>query len=183
MKRFLVAFASREGQTEKIAHHIARKLEDMGHTSRLVNLKAGETEAGSDDCDAAIVAGSIHRGRHDPELSGFIMRHAPALRAAPSAYVCVSLSAASLDPNDRAAMDELAQGFLYEVGWHPDVVEHVAGAVHDAQLNLLERYAVHAVMHQKGIALDPSGESEFTDWAALDQFIVAFAARVQPVST
>ena len=59
MKRILVAFASREGQTEKIAHHIARRIEDKGLATRLVNLNKGSSDEGADDCDAVILAGSI----------------------------------------------------------------------------------------------------------------------------
>lgn len=179
MKRILVAYASREGQTEKIAHHIARRIEDAGLAVRLVNLMQGPTEAGSDDCDAAILAASVHRGRHDQELSAFIMRHAPALRAVPTAFVCVSLSAASVNPHDRSAMDELVQSFFYDVGWYPDHVEHVAGAVRDKQLSLLERYAVHTVMYQKDIPSHPSGDTELTNWAAVDVFVDRFVAPMK----
>lgn len=179
MKRILVAYASREGQTEKIARHIGRRIEEQGHTACLVNLKAGQSDVDIDSCEAAIVAGSVHRGRPDQELSGFLMRHGPTLRGGPSAFVCVSLSAASHDPNDRAAIDELAQSFLYEVGWHPDVLTHVAGAVRDSQLNLLERYTVHAVMYQKSIPTDPSGDTELTNWEAVDVFASDFVARLK----
>lgn len=180
MTRVLVAYASREGQTEKIAKHIASRLTSRGLEPVVINLKLGQSEADVPHCEAAIVAGSVHRGRHDQELIGFIMRHGPRLRAGPSAFVCVSLSAASHEASDRAAIDELAQGFLYDVAWHPDEIRHVAGAVRDAKLNLLERYAVHAVMYQKDIAADPSGETELTNWADVDDFTDGFALRVSP---
>jgi menaquinone-dependent protoporphyrinogen oxidase len=176
MARFLVAFASREGQTEKIAHHCARRLEDRGHISRLVDLAAGETEAGADDCDAAILAGSIHRGRHESELAAFIMRHAPALRQRPGAFLSISLAAASHDENERSAIDELVQGFLHEVGWQPEQVLLVAGAVHDRELNALERFVLHRIVDAHGVERHPSGDTELTDWAALDSFVDAFAA-------
>lgn len=180
MTRVLVAYASREGQTEKIAKHVASRLAARGLEPVVVNLKLGQSEADVPSCAAAIIAGSVHRGRHDQELTGFIMRHAPTLRGGPSAFVCVSLSAASHDPNDRAAIDELAQSFLYDVGWHPDEIKHVAGAVRDSQLNILERYTVHAVMYQKDIAADPSGETELTNWQDVDDFSDNFALRVSP---
>ena len=144
MRRILVAFASREGQTEKIAHHIARRLEDAGHLTRLIDLKAGETEAGADDCDAAILAGAIHRGHHEQALARFIMRHAPALRRGHSAFLSVSVSAGSHNRADLQAVDEVVQGFLYELGWHPDCIEHVAGARARASRRSAGRGARHA---------------------------------------
>ena len=74
MLRYLVAYASREGQTEKVAHHVARRLEDDGQLVRLIDIKTHETEAGADDCDAMLIAGSIHLGQFDTDLADFVMR-------------------------------------------------------------------------------------------------------------
>jgi menaquinone-dependent protoporphyrinogen oxidase len=176
MRRILVAFASREGQTEKIAHHIARRLEDAGHLTRLIDLKAGETEAGADDCDAAILAGAIHRGHHEQALARFIMRHAPALRRGHSAFLSVSVSAGSHNRADLQAVDEVVQGFLYELGWHPDCIEHVAGAVREP---LGDRPAAGLGMLGFALSAEPTRETELTDWAKLDAFIASFAAQMK----
>lgn len=176
LQRYLVAFVSREGQTEKVAHHIARRIEDDGSLVRLIDVRAHETEAGADDCDGMVITGSMHRGRFDPELSAFIMRHSEALRRCPSAFLPVSLSAASHEESERSAVDEIAQSYLAELGWMPDVVYHVAGAVHDRQLNAFERMVIHAIVDSKGVERHPSGDTELTDWAALDAFIRSFEA-------
>lgn len=178
MARVLVAFASKEGHTELIAHHVTRKLEDKGHVVRLINLSTHDGEAGADDCDASILAGSIHRGGFAGELSSFLMRHAPAIRSHPSAFLSVSLSAASHDPQELAAICEISNRFLFEAGWVPDFVEQVAGAVHDRQLNVIEKVVLHSIVQQHGEQLDPSGNTDFTDWAKLDQFVGEFAAKI-----
>jgi menaquinone-dependent protoporphyrinogen oxidase len=178
MHRILIAFASREGQTGHIAHHISRQIENKKLLTRLVEVGAAETEAGADDCDAAIVAGSVHRGRYEAALASFIMRHAPMLRRVPSAFLSISLSAASAEPNERAAIDEIAQRFLAEVGWVPDTVLHVAGAVHDRGINVLERFVLHTILRQQGAEPRTAGEAEFTDWAAVDAFVRDFLGRL-----
>lgn len=176
MARVLVAYASTEGQTEHIAHHVARKLEDAGHVTRLIGLSSCEGEAGADDYDASILASSIHRGRFAPELTSFLMRHGPAIRAHRSAFLTVSLSAASQDEKERAGLREVTDRFLFESGWQPDFVEHVAGAVHDRLLSVFERAVLHAVVRQHGEELDPTGNTEFTDWPRLDTFVKSFEA-------
>ena len=178
MKRVVVAFVSREGQTGRIARHIADRLERRGMLARLIDLGRGETEAGADDCEGAIVLASVHRGRYEPSLSSFLMRHGPTLRRCPSAFVSVSLAAAAVDPKERVALDEIVQHFLHEVGWHPDVVLHAGGAIHERDLGLIERYAVHQIVEQKHLPLDSSGDTEFTDWQEVDDFASAFAERV-----
>lgn len=179
MLRYLVAYASREGHTEKVAHHVARRLEDDGQLVRLIDVKTHETEAGADDCDAMVIAGSVHIGQFDTELANFVMRHGEALRRCPSAFLPVSLSAASHEQSERNAIDEIARRFVAEHGWAPDVIYHVAGAVHDRQLNSIERAVLHAIVDSKGVERDPSGDTELTDWAALDGFVRSFEALVQ----
>ncbi|MEW5965210.1 MAG: flavodoxin domain-containing protein [Pseudomonadota bacterium] len=178
MKRILLAHASREGQAERIARHVALGLERRGLAVRLIDVGAGETEAGADDCEGAILVASIHRARFDPRLASFLMRHGATLRKCPSAFLTVSLAAASHDAKDRLALDEIAQGFLHESGWHPDVVLHAAGAIHERELSLTQRYAVHTIVAEKHLALDSSGDTEFTDWLDIDRFVADFAARV-----
>jgi menaquinone-dependent protoporphyrinogen oxidase len=178
MKRFLVAYASSEGQTGKIAHHVARRLENRGHLTRLIDIKAHDSEAGADDGDAAILAGSLHLSRHDEALTDFVHRHIAALRAMPSAFLSVSLTAASQDAREIAALDEVVRSFLHDVGWQPDRVELVAGAVHDRQLNPLERFVLHRIVDAHGVTRHPSGDTELTDWDRLDAAVDAFAAQV-----
>jgi menaquinone-dependent protoporphyrinogen oxidase len=179
MLRIVVAFTTREGQTGRIAHHIARRIEDSGHTARLIDVGSRETEAGADDSDGVIVAGSIHRGRYDPRLSDFIVRHGETLRRVPSAFLSVSLSAASTDPGELAAIDEIAQALVAEAGWQPDMVQHVAGAVHDRTLNPLERQVLHDILDQRGVTRHPSGDTELTDWPEVDTFVTIFLAQVR----
>jgi len=181
MHRILVAFASREGQTDHIAHHIARQIENNKLLTRLVDVRSGETEAGADDCDAAIVAGSVHRGRYDPALANFVMRHATALRQVPSAFLSISLSAASVEPTERAAVDEIAQRFLAEVGWLPETVVHVAGAVHDRNVNMIERFVLHTILRQHDVEPRSTGDTDLTDWLAIDAFVRDFLARLSAV--
>jgi menaquinone-dependent protoporphyrinogen oxidase len=178
MARVLVAYASKEGHTEHIAHHVARKLEDLRQVTRLINLSSHDGEAGADDYDASIIAGSIHRGGFAPELTSFLMRHGPAIRTHPSAFLTVSLSAASHDAHELAGLGEIADRFLFEAGWQPDFVEHVAGAVHDRQLSLIEKVVLHSVVRQHGHDVGAAGNTEFTDWRRLDRFVKSFSQKL-----
>ncbi|MGE0857119.1 MAG: flavodoxin domain-containing protein, partial [Hyphomicrobiaceae bacterium] len=146
--------------------------------SDLLDLTAGAPVPDIEFVSSVIVAGSIHRGRTDQALSRFLMCYAPRLARLPSAYVSVSLSAASPNSDARHAVDEIARHMLHEVGWHPDFMEHVAGAVEPQSLGLLERCAVHAVTRHRGIDVADDGRTELTDWDAVDAFVDRFAARL-----
>ena len=60
----------------------------------------------------------------------------------------------------------------------PSITQYVAGAVRDRQTGFLKRLIIHTIMRLKGVELDPSGTTEFTDWKALDRFVTGFVAEV-----
>ncbi len=175
MSRVLVAFATSEGQTEHIAHHVAARLERRGHTTYLIDLGDHQDDRPIPDYDAAVLAGSLHRGAHQRELGDFAARISGQLGDIPSAFISVSLSAGSDDPDERDVARAIARRFCTEIDWRPDMLACVAGAVHDREMNFIERLIIHAILWQKGVEPDPSGDTEFTDWDGLDAFIDAFS--------
>ena len=177
MFRFIVAYASLEGQTEKIAHHVARQIENHGHVARLFNTRDAKFEADTGEFDAAIVAGSLHMGDYEPELTEFVATHAETLNRVPGSFLSVSLSPASADPDDRHDADTRAAQFIQTTGWKPGRTEQVGGAVHERGYGFFKRLLVHAALRRKGVTLDESGNTEFTDWPALDQFVRAFVTE------
>ena len=178
MQRFVVAYASQAGQTEKIAHHVARTLENAGQIARLIDIGSEDDISDVGECDAAIIAGPMRMGVHGPALAAFVREHRQMLNAVPSAFLSVSLSAASPDPRERHEAEDRAILFEEETGWRPDHTRIVGGAVHDRAHNPIIRFILHAILKRKGVALDPSGNTEFTDWPALDRFVLAFMRDV-----
>ena len=177
MLRFLVVFSSSEGQTEKVAHHVARQLENRGHVARLINAQDTSDPTAIGQFDAAVIAGSLHMGSHGPALAAFVSERAKALNGVPSAFLSVSLSAASEDHDDIQGAVDAVRTFERETGWTPSRTQLVAGAVHQRQYGLLKRLLMGTVLRGKAAELDPSGETEFTNWRALDGFVALFAAE------
>jgi len=178
MLRFMVAYHSEEGQTEKVAHHVARQIENHGQVARLIQTDDVDDISEVGGFDAAIVAGSLHMGAYGSDLAEFVTRHSGELNKVPSAFLSVSLSAASGDPLDLVGTEKDALEFQGETGWSPEHTQYVAGAVRDRQTGILKRLVIHAIMRIKGVELDPSGTTEFTDWRALDRFVTGFVAEV-----
>ena len=177
MLRFIVAYASLEGQTDKIAHHVARQVERRGHVARLFDVRDAERAADAGDFDAAVIAGSVHMGTHDQALAAFVTQHLEALQSVPSALLSVSLAAASSEASDRQGATEIAKAFQEATGWEAGHTKLVAGAVDDRRYGFVKRAFMHALLNRKGVALDPSGYTEFTDWPALDRFVREFVAE------
>ena len=171
--KLLIAYATTDGQTRKIARFAADWLVDAGHTVELLNV---------DDCeglvltrfDRAVLAGSLHAGGFQKALVGFAKT--PELVALRCLFLPVSLSAAGEDAEDWAGLRACVATFLAETGLQPERIEHVAGAFRFAEYDFFRAWAMRRIAAQKGEVVDPHGAKEYTDWARLRAVLVDWVA-------
>ncbi|MCB1460832.1 MAG: protoporphyrinogen oxidase [Nitratireductor sp.] len=175
----LVAYASVEGQTAKIATHIAEKAESAGHEVILVNLaEPGFAIPGR--FDGVILCGPIHMGAYPNTLIRFIQNWKSALVEVPVALVTVSLAILSDYSEGHEEAMSYPEKMIRETGWTPDVQYHAAGALKYLEYDFFKRWIMRRISGSQGGPIDTSQDYEFTDWAALDGFttdFLAFAAK------
>jgi menaquinone-dependent protoporphyrinogen oxidase len=123
-----IIYASTHGHTARIVDRIA-------DTMRAEGLDVEVAEAGERadrlirDCDAVLVAGSVHRGSHQPGLVEFVRRHRHLLQVLPSAFVSVSLTAADEEDEElQAETRRMVDEFVEDTGWTPYRTATLAGA-------------------------------------------------------
>src|SRR6476646_2105978 len=93
MKPIGVFYATREGQTKRIAYYLGQAFRARGFKTRVWNL-ANETGIDIDDYDAVVLAASVHAGKHERETVRFVKTHFIKLQAVPNAFLSVTLSQA-----------------------------------------------------------------------------------------
>jgi len=173
--KILIAYATAEGQTRKIARFAADRLSDAGHAVELLHVADAEGLDWS-RVEGAILAGSLHMGRLQSELHDFAAAHAPALNARRSALIQVSLAAAGEDAGELAEIARIAEAFCATTGWSPDATMQVAGAFRFTQYDFFRRWAMRWIAAQKGEEVRAGEDREYTDWAALGAALDAWAA-------
>lgn len=174
-RRVLICYASTEGQTRKICRFAAEQLIAQGRSVEM--LPAGDAaEVALAAFDAAILAGSVHLGRLQPELAEFCGEHAGTLNGMPTLFLVVSLAAAGIDPAERADLDRIADAFATAAGWRPGRVAHVAGAFRFSAYGPLRRWAMRWIAWRKGQRIAPGRDREYTDWAALAALLKGWPA-------
>ena len=162
----LIAYATTDGQTRKIARFAADRLAGQGHGVELLNVEDAE---GLDLArfDGAILAGSLHAGGYQKALTRFVTGAKPALDRMPTLFLAVSLSAAGNDPDDWKGLRACLKDFQDDTGWTPGRIEHVAGAFRFSEYDFFRAWAMRRIADQKGEAVEPGKDKEYTDWAAL----------------
>ena len=165
----LIAYATTEGQTRKIARFCADCLIAQGHSVELLPLADAADDDGFDlkRFDSAILAGSVHGGRLQPQLARFAARYAPELNVRKTLFVIVSLAAAGNDPDEHAHLAQIATDFADSAGWNPAHIAHVAGAFRFTQYDFFKGLAMRWIAHSKGEVVDRHSDKEYTDWPAL----------------
>ncbi len=172
--KILIVYGTTEGQTRKIARFLTDRFTDAGHTVELSDA----TEPGDIDpsrFDKAILAASVHVGEYQSGIVHFATAHCAALSAMPSAFLSVSLAAASDDPDELQDIERIARDFTEKTGWAPGKIVHVVGAFRFTRYDFFKAWTMRYIASRKGVTVDPKEDLELTDWDALSQFAAEFA--------
>ncbi|USZ70888.1 flavodoxin domain-containing protein [Natronosalvus halobius] len=183
MGRVLVAYGSTEGQTAAIADRIGDVLADAGHDPLVISTKHPPPEIDIARYDGVVVAASVHMGDHQPDAVSFVRENLDALERIPSAFVSVSLTAATDSEDADRTTNEYVQDVLQETGWSPTRTHIVAGALKYREYGLLTRFVVRRIAGKEGLATDTSRDHEYTDWDDIEAFAGEFATLVDDHSS
>jgi menaquinone-dependent protoporphyrinogen oxidase len=176
--RVLIAYGTTEGQTRKIAEHVAQQLGAEGHAAELFDSARPDADLQIADFDAMAIIASIHQEAHPKYVTRFVKAHLDALQSKPSLFLSVSLSAAFED--SKADAQGYVDQFLADTGWKPTLTHLVAGALLHSQYDYYEQQIVERfVLKEHEIAGGPESDRELTDWDDLSRTVDAFmqAAR------
>jgi menaquinone-dependent protoporphyrinogen oxidase len=177
MAKILIVYGTTEGQTAKIAEHVADVGRRLGH--EVVVGQAGEVdEAELPGCDAVIVGGSLHEGRYQRAVGDFLERNRATLRSLPGAFFSVSLGAASENAAERNEVRRIMSSFVEQSGWGPKFTESFAGALRYTRYSWLKRALMKHIAGKEGGDVDTSRDFEYTDWNQVTRFAESFIASL-----
>jgi menaquinone-dependent protoporphyrinogen oxidase len=177
MARILIVYATRQGQTDKIARHLAADIRMHGDTVDLADTDL-DGAFPADRADAIVVAAPIHAGGYPRSLRRWVKAHREALERVPSVFCSVGLAVASRTSDGRAQSLEVVERFVRQTGWRPRQIELIAGALSYSKYNWLIRLIMRRIAAHEGGDVDTSHDYEYTDWNALDRFAADFVSRL-----
>lgn len=174
--KIAVIYSSSHGHVRTIAERLAsiaaiRRIECV-----VIDVRLARGDA-LDDFDAAVIAGSVHFGRHSRSLRRFVVRRLTWLSSIPTAFVSVSGSAASLAGRAEAA--KYLSDFLRTTGWQPDLRLSAAGAVLYTKYDPITRLVMKFASRTAGRDTDTSRDYVYTNWTELDQFMHGFVDTLE----
>ncbi|MYM54605.1 flavodoxin domain-containing protein [Thalassovita mangrovi] len=168
--KVLVSYATTEGQTRRIARHVADRIADMGHMVELARIDDAD-DIDLSRFDRTILAASIHVGHYQRGISEFAAKYAAKLGEKPSLFLSVSLAAAGHDAEDWRGLDKILADFQDATGWTPGRVEQIAGAYLPSQYDVFTRFAMRRILGKKDPEADLDQDKDYTDWPGLDALV------------
>ncbi len=100
--KFLVIYATTEGQTRKIVEFVAGQLKNLSHEVELLDSARRLLDLEIFAYDAVIIAGSVHQRKHQESIANFAIAHRGQLEKLPVLLISVSLSIAFDGGDDEA---------------------------------------------------------------------------------
>jgi len=176
VSRILVAYATVDGQTERIAGRIAAVLANQGHAVTLRSFDAPDVCSAIADHDAVMIGASVRYGHHSRALESLVRERLPGIGRLPSAFFSVCLSAGGPGAKPAAAASYIEE-LRRRTGWDPDRTASFAGALRYRRYNPFIRFMMRLIVGAAGGDTDTSRDYEYTDWDAVDRFAHEFAAR------
>ncbi len=167
--KILIAFATGDGQTGRVAQRMADLISGAGHALVLANLMVGP-QPDSGDFDFTLVAAPVRYGKHHRAALAFCTANREALFARPSAFVSVSLSAARSRPGARREVAKALSHFIKTTAWVPTRIFAVAGALLYTRYSPFLRRVMRFFARLADRETDASRDYEYTDWPSVDAF-------------
>ena len=172
MSSVLLVYATREGQTEKVAERIAGYLRDRGDNARVLNAAdAAIRQMTLEGFDQLVFGASMHAGGLEKEIVTFLNERQSEIERLPRSLFVVLLSAATGDPVRRAESladarakidDQLKVSF--------DDVEMIAGALKYSRYAWPMKWLMRRIARQEGGDTDTSRDYEYTDWKQVEAY-------------
>ncbi len=174
MAKALIVYGTTEGQTAKVAQHLADVGRNAGDSVDVVPAQELGEDPQLENYAAVLVGASVHEGRYQSDVAKFVKRHREWLAARPSGFFSVSLAAASHNPEEVADVQRIIDAFTSDRGWKPTMTASFAGALKYTQYNWLKRALMKHIAKKEGGDTDTAHDYEYTDWSQVTRFGEAF---------
>ena len=167
MLKVLILYSSTDGHTYKICKRISERIEKSGEAD--IATIADANIYNLDSFDRIIIGASIRYGKHNPKVYEFINQNLQLLESKDSCFFSVNVVARKQDKNTPDT-NPYIQKFLSKSEWKPKRIGVFAGKINYSKYGFIDKHMIRLIMWIGNGPTDLSGEYEFTDWAAVDEF-------------
>jgi menaquinone-dependent protoporphyrinogen oxidase len=173
-------YASRDGQSRRIAERIASRLAEAGIAASPTGLTSATPPLSELSKPGPLVlVAAVRYGKHLPEARQLLANYRRLSSPPPLVLLSVNLTA-------RKAGKQSAEGSVYlrkVIGKYqlkPVLAQAIAGRLDYPRYSWGDRQAIRFIMMLTGGPTDPTAQVEFTDWDQVDSLARRIAELCTP---
>lgn len=170
-----IVYATRDGQSERIAQRIATRVDDRGATATLCALAPRTRQAIDAASDAIVAVLAVRYGRVLREGGEFLAEFASRELAPPLALAVVNLvarDAARRTPETNPYL----RSTLARYRLKPALATAFGGRLNYPKYRVFDKQVIRLIMAITGGVADGRSDIDYTDWAQVDDFAAAAVA-------
>ena len=174
-KNIGIYYASKHGQTEKIANFLGDCFCSRDWEVYVTDLARGAGTPEISTFSAVLIGGPVYRERYPSPLGRFVRKNRLQLAALPSTGFFSTCLAAT--PTTRESYLESlrpVRRFLDDVSWTPNWIASFPGALNYREYNPLLRWIMEGIARKEGGPTDTSKDYELTRWQEVVRFAQDF---------
>lgn len=171
----LIAYATIEGQTGKVAYFVEAQAREAGHKTALLDLSGLTGQVDFEGIAKIVLAASVHERRHPAAFETFVRDNKDKLAERPVLLLSVSLSAAFEEYHEEA--QDYVDEMKLRTGLTPDAELLVAGAIRPESYDDYAARVLRQVVLKGRSSVPTTTTHEFTDWDAISQSVSRFLRK------
>ncbi len=180
MESVLVIYASKQGQTKKIAENIGAHLKQHGYRIDIKGIDDVTDEFEIKEYDGIIIGASVHASGYSKRLIKWIRSNRNGFSLRPTAFYSVCLGILQDSIQVKNEEEKIKQNLFDLTGWYPDLSTIFAGALTYSKYNWLLKFIMHRIAKKAGFETDMNKDYEYTDWKSVEKFADHFKFLIQP---
>jgi menaquinone-dependent protoporphyrinogen oxidase len=170
----LFYYATRDGQSRRIAERIAVRLRERGIAAAPLDLAgAAPTAAQIGGAPLVVLVAAIRYGKHLPEALRFLEAYSTLQSSPPLVFASVNLTARK-PGKDTPEGNAYLRKAIVRHRLRPVLAAAIAGRLDYARYRWFDRQMIRFIMKLTGGPTDVRTRVEYTDWEKVD----AFAGRI-----
>ncbi|UOB17441.1 menaquinone-dependent protoporphyrinogen IX dehydrogenase [Abyssalbus ytuae] len=168
-KRIAILYSTVDGQTLKICKQIAKHLKKEGFKIKLFEISSFNDTISR--YSKLIIGASIRYGKHNKNVTQFILKNKSDLEQIDTAFFSVNLVARKSDKN-RYDSNPYVIRFFKRLDWRPKIIDVFAGRLDYNSYSLIDRLMIKLIMKMTKGPTKTDKPIEYTDWKRVEDFSI-----------
>ena len=162
-----IIYSSVDGQTLKICQELNRVFDKNEIETELFSIDSFYADLS--EFHTLLIGASIRYGKHNKNVSEFVLNNKEYLNGIRTAFFSVNLVARNEDKNSPDTNPYLIK-FLKKTDWNPDFIDVFAGKLDYKSYSFLDRLLIKLIMKLTDGPTKSKKPIEFTDWKRVEAF-------------